>query len=357
MRPSSFRFFLLLILIVGAASGCNLPAEDVESATPDVTMAYQTVEARLTQNAALTPEASATLAPTATTQLMSSPTAGTPLPTPSRPPAIQPTQPVSICDQASPGVPIDVTIPDDTRMTPGQSFTKTWRLVNTGTCPWTTEYSLALFSGEPMGAPANIRLPKAVAPGETVDISVDLIAPAAAGSYQGNWKLRNAQSAWFGIGPNGSSPFWVRIEVAGTAVASATVTTTPGTPYPGDGDPEVLVTGRNTMMPGDNLNLDTNAINLGAGEDLGFILKDNGKMQLVPLGSAIFSVHGRGTPDFNTCASAAFSSAVMKLENLGQGQYICYRTDQGLYGYLRLLGLDQSSGSTLGVQILTWALP
>lgn len=359
MRTSSFRIPLVIPLIAGLLAGCNLPAANAVPATPDVTMAYQTVEARLTQNASLTPVATATLAPTATAPLAPSPTAGKPLPTPTQRPAAQPTQAVNICDQASPGVPIDVTIPDDTRMTPGQTFTKTWRLVNSGTCPWTTDYTLALFSGEPMGAPATTRLSKAVAPGESVDISVDLIAPASAGSYQGNWKLRNTQGAWFGIGPNGTSPFWVRIEVAGTAVATVTVTTTPGTPYPpGDGDPVVLVSGRNSMIPGDNLNLDTNGINTGAGEDLSLIKKDNNKLQLAPLGSAIFYIHGRGTPDFDTCSSAAMSSSVMKLENLGQGQYICYRTDQGLYGYLRLLGLDESSGtSTLAIQILTWAQP
>lgn len=156
----------------------------------------------------------------------------------------QPTQSAKLCNQAAPGVPIDVTIPDDTRMEPGKTFTKTWRLVNTGTCSWSTDYTISVFSGEPMGAPPGVSLPNNVAPGQSVDVSVDLVAPQAAATYQGNWKLRNANGEWFGIGPNGNSPFWVKIIVAGTPVGTITptVTGTPGTPYPG-GNPGVLVSG------------------------------------------------------------------------------------------------------------------
>jgi hypothetical protein len=37
-----------------------------------------------------------------------------------------------------------------------------------------------------------------------------------------------------------------------------------------------------------------------------------------------------------------------------QGAYLCYRTDQGLYGWVRLLNLDMDN-ATLTVEILTWS--
>ena len=63
------------------------------------------------------------------------------------------------CDQAGPGNPIDVTIPDYTEVAPGTSFTKTWRLVNTGPCTWSNDYSAVWFSGETFGALQQVAFP------------------------------------------------------------------------------------------------------------------------------------------------------------------------------------------------------
>jgi hypothetical protein len=107
----------------------------------------------------------------------------------------------------------DVTIPDNTYMLAGQSFVKTWRLSNAGTCPWTGDYELAFSSGHRMGGPASIPLGKTVAPGEIVDVSVVLTAPAGNGAYEGRWQLRNAEGDLFGTGGSADSAFWVRIAV------------------------------------------------------------------------------------------------------------------------------------------------
>jgi hypothetical protein len=48
-----------------------------------------------------------------------------------------------------------------------------------------------------MSGPATQALTGNVNPGETVDISVNLKAPSANGSYQGYWKLRNASGVLF----------------------------------------------------------------------------------------------------------------------------------------------------------------
>lgn len=124
--------------------------------------------------------------------------------------------PVSTCDNAA--YVSDVTIPDGTEITAGESFTKTWAILNTGTCTWTTAYVLTFYSGEDMdgSAPA---LTAAVAPNETVYISVELTAPSTIGSYTGFWRLANASGTGFG------ATVYVMITV-GNATATPTLTPT-----------------------------------------------------------------------------------------------------------------------------------
>jgi hypothetical protein len=64
-----------------------------------------------------------------------------------------------------------------------------------------------------MGGPVSVPLPTDVAPGKTIDLRINLVAPAAIGTYRGNWMLSNATGALFGIGENGDKPFWVQIVV------------------------------------------------------------------------------------------------------------------------------------------------
>ncbi len=94
----------------------------------------------------------------------------------------------------------DVTVPDGTTYAPGAAFRKTWRLRNIGHCTWTSSYALVFDSGEKMGAPTAVNFPANVAPGQTVDLSLDLTAPSSAGHYFGYWKLRNSSNTIFGIG-------------------------------------------------------------------------------------------------------------------------------------------------------------
>lgn len=125
----------------------------------------------------------------------------------------------------------DVTVPDGTTFGASAGFTKTWRLKNVGTCTW-TNYSLIFDSGEKMGGPDSALIPTTVAPGQTVDITVQLTAPATAGTYRGYWKLKNNTGVPFGIGSAGTKSFWVEVKVSGTVTASNTPTKTasPGTP-------------------------------------------------------------------------------------------------------------------------------
>jgi hypothetical protein len=106
----------------------------------------------------------------------------------------------------------DVTYPDDSELGIVDHFTKTWRLKNIGSCTWTSGYSLVFDHGDPMGAPAAQQLTTGtVAPGGTIDVSVDLVTPASPGTYQGFFKLRASDSTVFGIGADKNTAFWVKI--------------------------------------------------------------------------------------------------------------------------------------------------
>ncbi len=146
------------------------------------------------------------------------------------PPTATPTKvatvPPAACDRAQ--FIADVTVPDGTAFAPGFNFTKTWRLKNVGTCTWTTSYMLMFDSGEKMGGPDTAAMPTNVAPGQTVDITINLISPTTAGTYRGYWKFKNASGIPFGIGTAGTKSWWVEIKVSGTGINPGTVT--PGTP-------------------------------------------------------------------------------------------------------------------------------
>jgi len=116
----------------------------------------------------------------------------------------------------------DVTIPDDTELAAGSSFVKTWRVRNSGTCDWETGFELVFSEGAQMGGPATVAVP-ALAGGAQGDVSVDLVAPAASGSYKGRWRFRAADGTIFG------QSVTVVIVVPGepTMTPSATPTLTP----------------------------------------------------------------------------------------------------------------------------------
>ena len=116
----------------------------------------------------------------------------------------------------------DVTIPDDTLMSPGQTFRKIWRIQNAGSCAWNSGYQLVYTGGDAMGTNYGVNLPGPVNPGETVDVSIDLTAPFAYGTYQSNWKLRSPSGNVFGTANAENNAIWVKI-VVGTNANMATV--------------------------------------------------------------------------------------------------------------------------------------
>lgn len=105
----------------------------------------------------------------------------------------------------------DITIPDGTDIQTGAGFTKTWRLQNAGSCTWTSNYHAVFESGTRMGAPNAVAVTGGSVPtGSSVDITVNLTAPAAPGTYRGNFRLRSPDGVLFGVGSG--APFYVEID-------------------------------------------------------------------------------------------------------------------------------------------------
>ena len=188
--PNIFSMFLLVTIIL---SSCNLPSNkpDEGGSSAAVTAAAQTVSAQLT---AIAPIFTATTMPVSVTNTpISIPATSTPIIPTLAPPATA----TSNCNAMQ--FVTDVTIPDGTIMTPGQTFTKTWRLKNVGSCTWTPSYTVVFTTGNSMNGPATQALTGNVNSGQTIDISVNLTAPGSNGDYKGNWRLRDGSGILFGI--------------------------------------------------------------------------------------------------------------------------------------------------------------
>lgn len=218
---SHWPLFLLaaLSLVLGA---CEFPALVQEPGDSLATQAAETIGALRTQEAAagFPTQAPTTQPPLGTEAPSTSPTEA---PAATESPTVPPTEePSADCTDEALFID-DVTYPDGAEVETGESFEKTWRLENIGTCTWTTDYEIVFDEGDKMSGPTSASLPESVSPGEEVDLSVDLIAPDDPGSYQGFWRLRNADGALFGVGEDSEDSFWVEVEVLEPGPRTATL--------------------------------------------------------------------------------------------------------------------------------------
>ena len=220
MKKKNQVYTIVVALAILVLLACNLPGAVAPTPTSQKaveTAAAKTVFAHLTQDVTNVTQAVSTAVASASipTLLPSSTPYPTYTPFPTQPPPPPPTftpipSPTPIpCNRAE--FVKDITVPDGTSFAPGTTFTKTWRLKNTGSCTWTTKYAVVFVSGNQMNG-ANTPLPINVPPNQSVDASVVMIAPGGNGSYKGNWMLSNGTNR-FGIGQDASKTFWVSINV------------------------------------------------------------------------------------------------------------------------------------------------
>ncbi|MBE0699603.1 MAG: hypothetical protein IH586_21980 [Anaerolineaceae bacterium] len=207
------RLLLVVCVLVIVSLACNLPGTPTTTpigSSALITDVARTLQSMETPSPTASTQVSATQTPTIST------TKSEPATVTSKPYTLTvTTQP---CDQAQ--FISDVTIPDGTKMVPGQTFTKTWRLRNLGSCSWDNRYAMVFASGDAMGAAAVINLPGTVPANTTVDLSIEMKAPATPGKYMCSWKLRNPAGQVFGVVAD--QPFFAQI-----TVIEPTVTITP----------------------------------------------------------------------------------------------------------------------------------
>ncbi|MDR3573524.1 MAG: NBR1-Ig-like domain-containing protein [Anaerolineaceae bacterium] len=257
---------LFLLLAAGMSSACSLLTLGAVTPAPingqTATALVQTIQALSTQNAFLqptntaavtnTPEPTATYTPTVTPTATQTPT-NTPTNVPTNLPPIPPIARAYVNGFGYPnygnpnyGYPnygysrnrypnpgnrippnrppvyqscnrawfvADVSIPDGTVLGADDSFVKTWRISNNGSCSWNMNYKLIFSSGNQLSAYSSVNLPNNVYPGQTVDISVNMVAPSSSGTYTGYWMLESDTGAVFGVGTYANTPIFVNIVV------------------------------------------------------------------------------------------------------------------------------------------------
>lgn len=241
MKAKLYKLLTLMLVMTLILTACNVSMSSTEEVPPGqvATVMWATVSTRLTQIAVGTLIAEATqiamytatptvtetptitVTPTitstpTTTMTFTPPATFTPLfsatpvtPTPTKTNTANPIP----CNQAA--FVADVTIPEGATLYAGQSFIKTWRIKNTGSCNWTTAYSLNFASGNSFSAPSSVPFTDTVKPGETVDLAVTMISPSTTGDFTSSWLINGPNSSTFGVGTAPGVALVTKIKVTG----------------------------------------------------------------------------------------------------------------------------------------------
>jgi hypothetical protein len=278
------------------------------------TSAVETLSARLTGASLATPTVPPTdtpVPPTATIMLAPSP---------------WPTATVA-CEDGSEFV-ADITVPDNTVMKPGQSFGKTWRLRNTGTCDWTTAFEAARVGGASMGGPAAVPLAEAVAPGGTGDISIELTAPTTNGVHRSNYQVRNADDSLFGI------VFYVQVLVGPTPAPTEVV----------------YRSGKLTIDNGSSVDFDSGSSAGNPQGDVRVLFVSDSERYLEPTNGALLKEMS-GMPSDDECRGSSLGSDTVNFAEFSTGSQFCYKTSGGRYGRFEVEKIEADS---VGFDFRTW---
>ncbi len=309
-----------------ALVGCNLPSRINPEENPPtaLTLAVMTVHAQETL-LAWTAEA-----PTHTPS-QSQPTI-TLAPTDGPDPTDQPAE--DICDLAN--FVDDVTIPDGTEFLPGETFTKTWRISNEGSCTWNSDYDVVFDEGDAMGAEPSTSISKAdITTGKEVDISVEMTAPVEEGTYRGTWQLRNDAGVIFT-----TTGFWVEIKVI---------------------EPEIFSSKTSFKIEqAEEGDLDEGASPPVRDADFQFYVASPNDKQIKPLNGAEFLLMGEDQVEYGDCNEAELESDPIQVDEDLVGQWVCYRTSEGRLGRFEIVSLlpnDITQIQTITLKYVTFREP
>lgn len=113
----------------------------------------------------------------------------------------------------------DVTIPDNTQMKPGELFTKTWLVQNTGGCAWRAGFTFQHVGGDVMRG-STVTLTEAIQTGSKREISVQLVVPSGQnGLIQSAWRMADENGNFFGD--------TLSVNIVVGSIPSSVVTATP----------------------------------------------------------------------------------------------------------------------------------
>ncbi len=184
-----FRLILSLLGLLLTSLACNL--QSTANSTPNSASQVATLNALLYSTSAVQTISAVGLT---STPIQTPVQTSTDVPSPTNPvltftPIYTPTSTI-LCDAAS--FIKDVTIPDGMVLGRGTNFTKTWRIQNVGSCTWTSSYSVVFINGNGLSASTTNPLTGYIAPGNYVDLSVNMVTPNTDGHYRGFWELLNS---------------------------------------------------------------------------------------------------------------------------------------------------------------------
>jgi hypothetical protein len=191
-------FVILVITLLVAACGATPPTST--GPTPDVaavrTSAASTVVSQFTLTAAAFTVTPAPATETKAPELPDATATETTLP------VAQVTNAegtvVTLCDKYSWDLDtVDVNVPDNTVMSPGQDFVKTWKIKNIGACTWDAGYKLVYSYGDDELKGEAQPLSAAFAPQQEAEVSVAFTAPDLPGTYTSYWTLQNPRGIAF----------------------------------------------------------------------------------------------------------------------------------------------------------------
>ena len=208
---------------------------------------------------------------------------------------------------------------------PGQLFSFTWQLKNTGKTTWNTRYALVFAGGTALGGLEKKWIPYLITPGMTVRLALSLAAPQIPGTYTALYWLVDDTGQRFGIGENGSRPLQLVINAGEPGLTLADgqgVTLAPGTCFDLDlGYPAV----------------DDSACDFSVSES-----QDPEMVQISSSQAAFdFDTLFSSPPRLGQCKTARLSGGRRVLDL--QDWYICYRTTEGRYGWLKIRDLSSDS--------------
>jgi hypothetical protein len=237
LQKSYFPLLLISTIFVISLSACGSP--EPSAPTVDVNEIVQQVAATLqmgyTQTALAmptntnTPEPTETPLPSATSGSLIIVTPTLPFtPTPSGPTPL-PIDPSTANGCYNAALVADITVPAGTGYKAGAKFTKTWRVINTGTCDWTSDFKITYVGGNVFGSDTT-KIRQRVPVGSIADISLNMEAPAGlSGTVVSSWQMATDTGILFGSVLNvsillpGSNPTATAVGCYNSALVSETI--------------------------------------------------------------------------------------------------------------------------------------